>query len=108
MSKLFASKYMYQERLGICKSCAQFQPTIKMCKSCGCFMPAKAKIANIACPEDKWGAVYGTDDKEPTTMSLFNTLSNEEKSESLKRQAEHLKQESERLIEEANKLNGID
>jgi hypothetical protein len=71
-------------------------------------MPAKAKIANIACPEDKWGAVYGTDDKEPTTMSLFNTLSNEEKSESLKRQAEHLKQESERLIEEANKLNGID
>jgi len=71
-------------------------------------MPAKAKIANIACPEDKWGAVYGTDDKEPTTMSLFNTLSNEEKSESLKRQAEHLRIESERLIKEANKLNGID
>jgi len=71
-------------------------------------MPAKAKIANIACPEDKWGAVYGTDDKEPTTMSLFNTLNNEEKSESLKRQAEHLRIESERLIKEANKLNGID
>ena len=79
-----------------------------MCKSCGCFMPAKAKIAQIRCPEDKWFEVYGTDDKEPSTMSLYGNMSNEEKSESLKRQAEHLKQESERLIEEANKLNGID
>ena len=105
---LFASQYIYRQRLDICKSCAQFQPTVKMCKSCGCFMPAKAKMAEIACPEDKWGAVYGTEDSEPPTFSLFNGMSKEEKSESLKRQAKHLKQESDRLIKEANKLNGID
>ena len=105
---LFASSYTYRQRLDICKSCAQFQVTIKMCKSCGCFMPAKAKIADLACPENKWGAVYGTEDKEPPTFSLFKSMNNEEKSESLKRQAEHLREESEKLMKEANRLNGID
>ena len=104
---LFASQYTYRERLGICKSCEQFQVAIKMCKSCGCFMPAKAKIADLACPENKWPAVYGTENKEPPTFSLFNSMNNEEKAESLRRQANHLKEESEKLLKEANKLNGI-
>ena len=109
MKKPWASNYIYKERLAVCNSCEQYQPAVKLCKSCGCFMPAKAKIAQIRCPEDKWFEVYGTDDREPSTLSLFGgNMSNEEKSESLKRQPEHLRQESERLIKEANKLNGID
>ena len=40
-----------------------------MCKDCGCFMPAKAKIANIRCPKDKWTEVYGTEEQEPETIT---------------------------------------
>jgi|TARA_Y100000389_G_scaffold101980_1_gene98781 hypothetical protein len=107
MSKIFASNYIYQERMATCRSCDQFQASIKVCKSCGCFMPAKAKIAQIRCPKDKWTEVYGTSDEEPNTMSMFKGTDIDGKREALLRQAEHLKKESEKLIEEAKRLNGI-
>ena len=62
-------------------------------------MPAKAKIAQIRCPKDKWTEVYGTSDEEPNTMSMFKGTDIDGKREALLRQAEHLKKESEKLIE---------
>jgi hypothetical protein len=74
-------------------------------------MPAKAKIANIRCPKDKWQEVYGTEDKEPTTFTMTRVTgekSRQERSGELLRQADHLKHEYEKLILEAKKLNGTD
>ncbi len=104
MSSPWASTEIYRQRLDICSTCEQFQAIVKMCKSCGCFMPAKAKIAQIRCPEDKWREVYGTGDSPPSTFSLAASVSPEDKVESLKRQAEHLKEESEKLMLEASEI----
>ena len=62
---VFASKYIYKQRMDICKQCPSYMSKIYTCKECGCFMPAKTKIANIRCPKDKWVEVYGTEDKAP-------------------------------------------
>lgn len=108
MSKIFASSYIYRERLSVCSSCEEYTKMLKVCKACGCFMPAKAKIAQIRCPKDKWTEVYGTEDNEPTTFSLFKSeQSKEDRIIQLQRQAAHLKEESEKLQREADRLNGI-
>ena len=60
--KIFASKHVYKQRLNTCRGCEHFQGLALVCKKCGCFMPAKAKIANLRCPVDKWKEVYGTED----------------------------------------------
>ena len=65
----FASSHVYKERLSICKTCEFYIKSVRMCKDCGCFMPAKAKIANIRCPKDKWTEVYGTEEQEPETIT---------------------------------------
>ena len=111
MSKIFASNHIYQQRLTTCRTCEEYGQTLKICKACGCFMPAKAKIANIRCPKDKWKEVYGTEDKEPTTFTMTRVTgekSKQERSDELFRQADHLKSEYEKLILEAKKLNGTD
>jgi len=46
-------------------------------------MPAKAKIAQIRCPKDKWTEVYGTSDEEPNTMSMFKGTDIDGKREAL-------------------------
>ena len=108
MSKMFASSYIYQQRMSICHSCDEYVKALKVCKACGCFMPAKSKIAQIRCPKDKWKEVYGTDDKEPITLGLFKgEQSKEDRIKQLERQAAHLKEEADRLQKEADKLNGI-
>jgi len=104
---IWASDFIYQQRMQICNSCEEFVKTLKVCKSCGCFMPAKAKIANLRCPKDKWTEVYGTEDQEPKTLSLHKGSDDiEKKKESLLRQAQHLKDESDRLFREVKKLDG--
>ena len=65
----FVSSHVYKERLSICKTCELYVKSVRMCKDCGCFMPAKAKIANIRCPKDKWTEVYGTEEQEPETIT---------------------------------------
>ena len=64
----FASAHVYKERLSICKTCEYYIKPAHMCKECGCFMPAKAKIAKLRCPKDKWVEVYGTEEREPETL----------------------------------------
>ena len=101
---LFASKYVYKQRLDICKGCDQFQKMALLCKSCGCFMPAKAKIANIRCPEDKWVEVYGTEEKEPETVTLLKSVQTEtykEKTNRLMNTAKNLRIEADKLEKEA-------
>ena len=41
-------------RLSICEGCELFNKQQRRCTSCGCFMDVKTKIANVACPEEKW------------------------------------------------------
>ena len=102
---LFASKHIYKERLTTCKSCEHFQKMALVCKSCGCFMPAKAKIANLRCPEDKWTEVYGTEQDEPETITLVSdvkkTETREEKSSRLLKMAIELRTQADRLEMEA-------
>ena len=74
--KIFASKHVYKQRLNTCRGCEHFQGLALVCKKCGCFMPAKAKIANLRCPADKWKEVYGTEDKEPETITLIDQKKN--------------------------------
>ena len=62
---IFASRYVYQQRMSVCKSCEYYMPKIFTCRECGCFMPAKTKIANLRCPKDKWTEVYGTEENPP-------------------------------------------
>jgi|DEB0MinimDraft_10_1074344.scaffolds.fasta_scaffold80000_2 hypothetical protein len=108
--KIFASKHVYKQRLNTCRGCEHFQGLALVCKKCGCFMPAKAKIANLRCPADKWKEVYGTEDKEPETITLIDqkkTLTKEEKIIELHNRAKTLESEAKKLYDEADKLNGI-
>lgn len=45
------------QRYAICKSCPEFINMTKQCKKCGCFMSLKVKLADAACPIDKWQKV---------------------------------------------------
>lgn len=108
--KIFASKHVYKQRLNTSRGCEHFQGLALVCKKCGCFMPAKAKIANLRCPVDKWKEVYGTEDREPETITLIDqkkTLTKEEKIIELHNRAKTLESEAKKLYDEADKLNGI-
>ena len=48
------SEQVKQERLGVCKTCAEYSPALRTCKQCGCYMPAKALFASTSCPIGKW------------------------------------------------------
>lgn len=103
----FASKFVYKERMNTCAGCEHFQKMALMCKSCGCFMPAKAKIANIRCPEDKWMEVYGTEEKEPETITLVKNNgpeSEHDKRTRLINTATNLRKEADKLELEARGL----
>lgn len=43
-----------KERFNICLSCENFIKMTAQCKKCGCFMAAKTKLAEAACPIQKW------------------------------------------------------
>ena len=60
--------------------------------------------------DDKWKEVYGTEDKEPETITLIDqkkTLTKEEKILELHNRAKTLESEAKKLYNEADKLNGI-
>nr|WP_307990676.1 DUF6171 family protein [uncultured Niameybacter sp.] len=49
---LKVSSMLYEERLGICKSCERL--ISGMCNACGCFVEMRAVIKHNNCPYDKW------------------------------------------------------
>jgi hypothetical protein len=49
------------QRYDICKACPEFINMTKQCKKCGCFMSLKVKLADAACPIDKWQKVEATE-----------------------------------------------
>ena len=49
----FASKELQEQRYETCKGCDAFT-ALKTCRECGCIMPLKIKIADAACPLEKW------------------------------------------------------
>jgi hypothetical protein len=42
-----------EPRLAICRQCEHLLDQNR-CGLCGCWMPAKAKVANISCPDGRW------------------------------------------------------
>ena len=75
-----------------------------MCKECGCFMPAKAKIARLRCPKDKWIEVYGTEEQEPETLlsEEQSTMTEERKKENIENTIVSLEREITKLKDELN------
>ena len=75
-----------------------------MCKECGCFMPAKAKIARLRCPKDKWIEVYGTEEQEPETLlsEEQSTMTEERKKEKIENTIVSLEREITKLKDELN------
>jgi hypothetical protein len=108
---LFASSHVYKQRLDVCKECQYFKKMTLLCGECGCFMPAKAKIANIRCPQDKWKEVYGTEDSEPTTITLLKSESKpstpKEQHDRLVTAAESLRKEAQQLENEARRIYNV-
>ena len=100
----FASSHVYKERLSICKTCEFFVKSAHMCKECGCFMPAKAKIAKLRCPKDKWVEVYGTEETEPETLlsEEQTTMTEERKKEKIENTIVSLEREIIKLKDELN------
>ena len=100
----FASAHVYKERLSICKTCEFFIKSAHMCKECGCFMPAKAKIAKLRCPKDKWVEVYGTEEREPETLlsEEQSTMTEEQKREKIANTIVSLEREIIKLKDEFN------
>jgi hypothetical protein len=49
---------VFKERISICQTCPNFDPDKRQCKLCGCPMDAKAKWADVDCPDTppKWVA----------------------------------------------------
>jgi len=56
----FVSDKVAEERLEICESCYNLDPSSRKCNLCGCFVDLKAKVKklpfmdNEACDLDKW------------------------------------------------------
>lgn len=100
----FASAFIYKERLSICKTCEYYIKSAHMCKECGCFMPAKAKIAKLRCPKDKWVEVYGTEEREPETLlsEEQSTMTEEQKKEKIENTIGSLKKEITKLEAQLN------
>ena len=75
-----------------------------MCKECGCFMPAKAKIAKLRCPKDKWVEVYGTEEREPETLLSEEQaiMTEERKKEKIENTIVSLEREIIKLMDELN------
>ena len=51
-----ADSTVYEQRLGLCKSCDLLADG--MCRACGCFVELRAAIGMNACPYDKWTAQH--------------------------------------------------
>jgi hypothetical protein len=100
----FASPYVYKERLAVCKTCDFYAKAAHMCKDCGCFMPAKAKIAKLRCPKDKWIEVYGTEDREPDTIlsEESSEIAADQKKKNIENVITYLKKEIINLEDELN------
>ena len=47
-----AGEALYEDRLGICKECAQLYQG--MCRLCGCYVELRAAVSKNVCPERKW------------------------------------------------------
>lgn len=47
---------VYEERVAICRTCDQWDPTRHVCKICGCYTRIKLRLATEHCPlpEPKW------------------------------------------------------
>ena len=54
MNKFFVPQEIYEDRIGICKSCVYYSSLLGNCKICTCFMKVKARIAPMACPQKYW------------------------------------------------------
>lgn len=68
-------------------------------------MPAKAKIAKLRCPKDKWVEVYGTEEREPETLlsEEQSTMTEERKKEKIENTIVSLERE---IIKLKGELNG--
>jgi hypothetical protein len=49
-----APERVQKERMEMCRSCPFFIKITGQCRMCGCFMEAKTRLADAACPENKW------------------------------------------------------
>ena len=56
------SQDVKNQRMSVCKTCAEYNSMVKTCKQCGCFMPAKATFAVSSCPLNKWESAAGGED----------------------------------------------
>tara|TARA_B100001093_G_scaffold510849_1_gene577525 strand:+ start:836 stop:1048 length:213 start_codon:yes stop_codon:yes gene_type:complete len=67
-------------------------------------MPAKAKIAKLRCPKDKWVEVYGTEETEPETLlsEEQTTMTEERKKEKIENTIVSLEREIIKLKDELN------
>ena len=54
MNKFFVPQEIYEDRIGICKSCVYYSSLLGNCKICTCFMKVKARISNQECPQKYW------------------------------------------------------
>jgi len=54
MKKFFVPDNIYEDRIAICKSCIYYFKPTGTCKDCGCFMKIKARLAPMACSQNKW------------------------------------------------------
>jgi len=43
---------LYNERLGVCKSCDKLN--VGTCLACGCYVELRAASVNAGCPKKKW------------------------------------------------------
>lgn len=59
-----------EKRLEICKSCPRFIRLTHQCKECGCIMNAKVKLADAACPLNKWPSFDIPFDREITDKDI--------------------------------------
>jgi len=54
MNKFFVPKYIYEDRIAICKSCVYYSNILGNCTVCKCFMKVKARISSLGCPQKYW------------------------------------------------------
>ena len=57
---LFVPKDVQQKRLAACTFCPSRRSSpIAHCGECGCPIASKTRVANTACPLNKWGPYTG-------------------------------------------------